>query len=97
MNRPLCDKDRFTMTFGGLVMAPAGAVEIRHAYLCNHPSCLRCYDEAAGYFDFIDGLAVVGERQKLCESDAHPMYLEAVRDDGEQTWRCPNCGIRRQI
>ncbi len=88
---PLCDRDRFAMSRGELMADKMGSIERRAAYLCNNPLCHRCYDESIGYFDFIEGTQFVADRQLLCAGDAYPMYLEAIRPDGNQTWRCPAC------
>jgi len=85
---PLCDKDWSTMTLGELVSLENNLL---HAYLCDRERCSRCYHETTGYFDFIAGQSYVADRQTLCEFDAHAMYLESIRSDGEQTWRCPEC------
>jgi len=68
-----------------------GEVHTVAAYMCAESECNRCYNGAAGYFDFIAGRPHLDAKQKLCKTDAHAMYLECIRYDGEELWRCPQC------
>ena len=80
------------MSHGDVVAASNGLSEVRPAYLCGLRGCPRCYHVAWGYFDYIGGIQYVSDRQLLCLTDAHAMYLKSVRGDGRQLWRCPACG-----
>lgn len=90
--KPLCDKDLARMSQKELSIESPGEAQIIYAYVCGAARCTRCYNEAAGYFDFISGKPTIETRQKLCTGDAHPMFLELVTGSGEEIWRCPHCG-----
>jgi hypothetical protein len=88
---PLCDKDHGSMSPKELVIEAPGEVNLINAYVCDLVRCGRCYNESAGYFDFIAGKLSPGSRQTLCQSDAQPMFLESVSSYNEEMWRCPWC------
>lgn len=85
------------MSLRNLPIESGSDVQIVDAYMCDKSGCNRCYNEAAGYFDFIAGRPQVAIRQTLCESDAHPMFLESVNFHGRGIWRCPECGAAEGI
>jgi hypothetical protein len=70
-----------------LVIEAPGEINLISAYVCDLVGCGRCYNEGAGYFDFVAGKPSLGNRQKLCRGDAHPMFLETVSAYNE-IWRC---------
>jgi len=87
---PLCDKDHGSMSPKELVIEAPGEVNLISAYVCDLVGCGRCYNESAGYFDFVGGKPILGNRQKLCQGDAHAMFLESFSYN-EEIWRCPLC------
>ena len=88
---PLCDRDLASMSPKELPVESSGDFQIISAYVCDSRRCDRCYNEAAGYFDFIGGKPEIDTEQMLCKGDAHPIYLELVTGLGEKIWRCPHC------
>ena len=86
---PFCDKDHGSMSPKELDIKAPGEVNLISAYVCDLVGCGRCYNEARGYFDFVAGKPSLGNRPKLCQGDAHPMFLETVSN--EEIWRCPWC------
>jgi ubiquitin C-terminal hydrolase len=89
---PLCDKDLGSMSPKELPVEVSGEAQFLSAYVCNVEGCHRCYNEAAGYFDFVAGRPILETRQTLCLGDAHAMYLEFVSIENDEIWRCPHCG-----
>ncbi len=88
---PLCDKDGVPMSRAEILIEEPGTAEILPAYVCDSKNCDRCYNEGTGYFDFVGGRPNLDHRQRLCETDALPMFLEIVSSDETEIWRCPGC------
>jgi len=88
---PLCDKDLAGMSPRNLVIEFPGEIQRLSAHVCDVQGCARCYNEAAGYFDFVAGKPILDNEPMLCQRDAHPMFLALVSDEGRRVWRCPWC------
>ena len=87
---PLCDKDATSMSIRRVLIDDSDA-DLLTAYVCTKLYCDRCYNEGAGYFDFIGGRPHLDDGQILCEADAMPMFLEIALSDDCDLWRCPGC------
>jgi len=74
-----------------LVIENPGEAYAPGAYVCAKTGCFRCYNEAAGYFDFVAGRPILDTTQMLCDSDAHAMFLDTVSPVGSRLWKCPRC------
>ena len=59
--KSLCDKHLGAMSRKVLAIAWPGDTHFVQAYVCDVQSCNRCYNEGAGYFDFIAGEAIPGD------------------------------------
>ena len=88
---PRCDKDFAGMSPKNLAIEISGETEHLSAHVCEVRGCGRCYNEGAGYFDFVAGKPILESRPMLCQGDAHPMFLEFVGVEGYRVWRCPWC------
>lgn len=73
------------------MFAEESGATLSSAYVCTSEDCDRCYYKGPGYFDFIGGKTNLDDRQMLCETDALPMFLEAVLSSDAEIWRCPGC------
>ncbi len=80
---PLCDKDHDSMSPKELVIEALGEVDLISAYVCDLVGCGRCYNEGAGYFDFVAGKPSLGNHQTLCQDDAQA----AVFGNGQRIQR----------
>ena len=88
---PLCDKDGAPMSFREVLIDDSDATDLLTAYICTCKDCDRCYNEGAGYFYLVSGRPNLDHTQKLCTTDAMPMFLELIRQDEGEIWRCPSC------
>jgi hypothetical protein len=61
-------------------------------YKCEVAGCTRAYNSHFGYFDLVDDRGLWQKEQQRCPDDDQPMYLEAVNQDGTETWRCAGIG-----
>jgi len=88
---PLCDKDGARMSFREMLIDDSEATHFFAAYICTCRDCDRCYNEGAGYFYLTSGSPNLDHTQTLCSNDAMPMFLELIRLDESEIWRCPSC------
>jgi len=88
---PLCDKDGAPMSLRQVLIDDSETTDLLTAYMCAFGDCDRCYNEGAGYFYLTSGSPNLDHAQKLCESDAMPMFLEIIGSDESEIWRCPSC------
>jgi len=88
---PLCDKDGERMSFRQVLIDDSDSTHLFAAFVCTSRDCDRCYNEGVGYFYFVSDSPNLDHAQKLCEIDAMPMFLELIRLDESEIWRCPSC------